>query len=69
MPKTVSDLIQLRSKLLWRMRQQAYWVQDGYHDEAIAKLANVYTAIQAIDELVELGVDEPDQKDASDSIM
>jgi hypothetical protein len=60
--KNVEDLKALRAELIVRRRKEAYWLaaQGPLGDERIAKLTHVHLAIEAVDQVIEEGEEEPE---------
>lgn len=55
------DLIELRTKLIERMRKEASYVQGEHHDDRLQKLVMVSQAVLAIDMVMKAGgAIEPD---------
>jgi len=61
--KSIEDLKSLRADLVERRRKEAYWaIETGPNNETgLAKLALVDRAIQALDNVIAEGKDEPEE--------
>jgi hypothetical protein len=59
MAKTVEDLRTIRVALVARRRTEAYRVAGEHHNDQLAKLNSVHTAIVALDAVIAEG--EPDE--------
>ena len=58
MNRTVADLKGLREVLLEQRRAAAYLIVPGQQPDRVASLANLHLAIDAVEEVIEEGLDE-----------
>lgn len=62
MGRTIGDLKVLRAELVERRRKEAYWIHGAYHEDRLAKIVDIHTAITAIDAVIDEGQDEPESE-------